>query len=84
MGVVVQAPVPLFNVAMKRRTSGALLLLVAAVSCRQSGPLGIHKGDVIQPAGEVVTAVGEDWIEVGGRRASAEQLPAVEVECPHK
>lgn len=64
-----------------------VLFAVALVSCgRETGPLGIHQGDVINPGkfGKEVTAVDKDWIEFDGRRYSADKLTGLKVECPHK
>ena len=78
---------------MKRFYALSIALAVAVTSCGPAeGPLGIHEGDSIQRSkntrGEwidsgIVGSVGDDWVKVGQKRYTAEDLAGVKVYCSH-
>ena len=73
----------------------ALVLAVAMAfsSCGpDEGPLGIHEGDRITRSKNTkgewiesgsVSAVGNGWVEIRGKRYTAEDLAGVRITCFH-
>ncbi len=75
-----------------KRLAPLLAFTLIACGSRPEGPYGIHTGDHVDFYGSstldgTVTAIGEDWFEVDGRRVPASRLYSggaqLKVTCPH-